>query len=76
MHNGGEAHDFFNLRLLSKGPNLIKGHVVSTFIKQSDAREQGSLAVAHRFDLHSKLVEQFTVKGEKKFETGPSEHER
>ena len=78
LHNGGEEHDYFNLRLVAQGPNLIKGHVVSTFIKQCDARERcGSVAAnPPRFDLRGKLVEQFTIKGEGKFEAGASLDER
>jgi hypothetical protein len=78
LHNGGEEHDYFNLRLVAQGPNLVKGHVVSTFIKQCDERERcGSVAAnPPRFDLRAKFVEQFTTKGEGKFEAGASLDER
>ena len=71
MHNGAEEFDFFNLRLVSQGPNEIKGKVVQRFIKESDTRDE----TGDPFDLHAELVKQFKD-GRDKFQPDTGDFER
>jgi hypothetical protein len=68
MHNGktkyGSETDFFNLRLICQGANLVKRDVLTKFIKQCDAPGRGVTA-EDPFHLHSELVKQFTTNSDK-----------